>query len=231
MVVTFLGSLIQSCCGEGETLQTNITGMCAECLQRLCHTGFAPAHGVCVFPVYTVQALGCSAGNSLRQALGCMHFPGLSYSGSGSRVLHKGTDLVGPLFCALPRSEQLRWPGAWRAQLPPVEGCVLSPPPFQLLSFLGVQPMRLLRCGVRLFWGADLWLQPSQRMSTIQNPRKSWLAMKPACCLVDDASLGPRLPTSGSGCPCLPVSGVGWAGLQPASSAQSFVLWAGLVTS
>jgi len=48
--------------------------------------------------------------------------------------------------------------------------------------------------------------------------------MKPACSLVDDASLGPRFPPSGSGCPRLPVSGPGWAGLQPASSAQSFVL-------
>ena len=44
----------------------------------------------------------------LQPALGCMHFPGLSCSGSGTRVLLKGTDLVGPAFCALPRSEQLR---------------------------------------------------------------------------------------------------------------------------
>ena len=32
------------------------------------------------------------------------------------------------------------------------------------------------------------------------------------------------MPSSGSGCPHLPVSSGGWAGLQPASSAQSFVL-------
>ena len=32
----------------------------------------------------------------------------LSRSGSGSRVLPKGADSVGPAFCALPRSEQLR---------------------------------------------------------------------------------------------------------------------------
>ena len=47
-------------------------------------------------------------GISLKGALGCVHFPGLSCSGSGSWVLHKGADLVGPAFCALPRSEQLR---------------------------------------------------------------------------------------------------------------------------
>jgi len=39
--------------------------------------------------------------------------PGLSHSGSGSWVFHKGTDLVGPAFYALPRSKQLRQPGAW----------------------------------------------------------------------------------------------------------------------
>ena len=83
---------------------------------------------------------------------------------------------------------------------------LLTPPPL-LLDFLGVQPAHLLR----------------QKL-TVQNPRKSWLAMKPACSLVDNASLGLRLPPSGSGCPCLPVSGGGWAGPQPASSTLSFVL-------
>ena len=102
---TFLGSLVQSCCGEGGTLQTNNTGMCS---QGLGHTGFAPAHGVCAFPVYTAQALGCSAGNCLRWALDCMYFPGLSHSASGTRVVLRGADSVGPAFCALPRSEQLR---------------------------------------------------------------------------------------------------------------------------
>ena len=102
MVVTFLCSLVQSCCGEGRTLQTNISGICGECSQCFSHTGFAPAHGVCAFMVYTVQALDCSAGNCLRHALGCMHFPGLSHSGSGSWVLHKGADSVGPAFCAFP---------------------------------------------------------------------------------------------------------------------------------
>ena len=54
-------------------------------------------------------------GNCLKRALGCVHCPGLSRSGSGSWVLHKGADSVGPEFCALPRSEQLRRPGACRA--------------------------------------------------------------------------------------------------------------------
>ena len=107
-VVTYLGLLAQSFCGEGETLQTNITGMCGKCSQCLSHIGFVPAHSLCDFPVYTVQALGCSAGNYLSHTLGCVNFPGLSHSASGSRVLHRGADLVWPAFCAFPRSKQLR---------------------------------------------------------------------------------------------------------------------------
>ena len=98
----------QACCGEGGTLQTNITGVCGECSQCFSCTGFAPTHSLCTFMVYTSQALGCSARNGLRQVLGCMHFPGLSRLDSGSWVFHQGADLVGPVFCALSRSEQLR---------------------------------------------------------------------------------------------------------------------------
>ena len=93
----FLGCLVQSCFGERGTLQTNITGMC---LQWFSHTGFVPTHGVCAYPVYTAQTLGCSSGNCLMWALGCMHFPGLSPSGSW--ILYKGADLVGLAFCTIP---------------------------------------------------------------------------------------------------------------------------------
>ena len=61
-------------------------------------------------------------GNCLKWALGCVHFPCLSHSGSGSRVFHKGTELVGPVFCALPGSEQLRRPGAKQEHSPQVGG-------------------------------------------------------------------------------------------------------------
>ena len=101
---TFLGSLVQSCCGEGVMLQTNNTGVCLQCLS---HTGPAPDHSACALPIHTAQALGCSTGNHPRQALGCMHLPGLSHSGSGTRVVLRGSDSVGPAFCALPRSKQL----------------------------------------------------------------------------------------------------------------------------
>ena len=59
-MVTYIGSRVQLCCREGGTMQTNITGMCGECLQCMDHTGFAPAHGTCAFPVYTAQGPGSS---------------------------------------------------------------------------------------------------------------------------------------------------------------------------
>ena len=73
----FLGSLVQSHCGKGGMLQTNNTVMLTQCLSP---AGPAPAHGA-----QTTQALCCSAGNRLRPALGFMHLPGLSRSGSALR--------------------------------------------------------------------------------------------------------------------------------------------------
>ena len=84
-------------------LQTNNTGVCS---QYLSHTGPAPAHGACVLPAHTAQVLGYSARNRRRPALGCMHLPGLSHSGSSTWVVLRDADSVGPAFCALPRSSQ-----------------------------------------------------------------------------------------------------------------------------
>ena len=107
-MVIYLGSLVQFCCGEGRTLQTNITGVCGERSQYLGRTGFAPTHGVCAFPVYTAQAPGCSAGNSKAGPGLCVlhRSKPLRFRFSGTQVLgYKGTDSVGPAFCALPRSK------------------------------------------------------------------------------------------------------------------------------
>ena len=81
-MVTYLGSLVHLCCGEGRALQTNNTGVWGKCSQCLGHTGFSPAHGVCAFPVYTTQAPGCSAGELSK---------------------------VGPALHAFPRSKPLRF--------------------------------------------------------------------------------------------------------------------------
>ena len=169
-LVVYLGSLVQLCCREGGTLQTNITGVCGECLQCLGHTGFAPAHGVCAFPVYTAQAPGCSAG-----------------------VLSK----VGPGLCALPRSKPLRFESSGTTQRHRLSwACVLCPSQVgaaQVTRYLAralssggavclitfpVTAARFPGCAAgalsqvcMCLWGADLWLRPSWWMSTVQDPR------------------------------------------------------------
>ena len=130
---------------------------------------------VCVcFPIYTAQALGCSAGELSKVGPGLRALPmskPLRFRFLGTPQRHS----VGPVFCALPRSEQFRRPGACRAHTP--HGWrILSPPLSQPLGFLGVQRECHLRCAVCLLWGADLWLRPLWRMSTVQDPRKIWLA-------------------------------------------------------
>ena len=132
--------------------------------------GLPQLTAACAFPAYTAQAPGCSAGHCPKWTLCFMYFPGLSCSGSGSWVFHKGTDSVGPAFCGLPRSRssgdqvlgESTVPGVW---------CILSPPCSQLLGFLGAQQECCLRCAVCRLWGADLRLRPSWQMSTVQDPR------------------------------------------------------------
>ena len=127
-----------------------------------------PLLTVCAFPVYTAQAPGCSAGELSK---------------------------VGPGLCALPRSKPLRFSGtpqrhrlSWACVLCPSQvraaqvtrwlARALSPggavqlitSPSQLLGFLGAQRECRLRCNMCLLWGADLWLQPSWRLSTVRIP-------------------------------------------------------------
>ena len=49
-MATYLRSLVQLCCGERGTLQTNTGGMCGECSQWMDHTGFATAQSSMNFP-------------------------------------------------------------------------------------------------------------------------------------------------------------------------------------
>ena len=141
----YLGSLVQLCCGEEGMLQTNITGMCGECSQCLDHTGFDPAYGVCVFPVYTAQAPDCSAGE-------------LSKAGPGLRALPRPKPLRF-LFLGTPQRHRHSWacvlcPSQVRAAQVtrclastqyPCGQCSLSPPLSQPLGFLGAKWEHCLR--------------------------------------------------------------------------------------
>ena len=154
-----------------------------------------PLLTVCVFPVYTAQALGCSPRNCLRRALGCMHFPGLSCSGSGSCRLGWAYVLCSSHVQAAQVTRCLVSAVAPSWRLCPVA----SPVPAAWFSgYTTGMPSQV--CCVSLL-GADLWLRSSRQMLTVQHPKKFWLTTKPACSLVEEASLGPRLPTSSSGCP------------------------------
>ena len=78
---------------------------CCKQITLACARSVSASLGMPLHTAHTAQALHCSAGNRLRLALGCMYLPGLSRSGSGTQVVLRGADLVGPAFCALPRSE------------------------------------------------------------------------------------------------------------------------------
>ena len=136
-------------------------------------------------------------------------FPSLHCS--CSRLLCRELSDAGPGLHALPRSKPLRFRFSGTPQRHRLGwACVLCPSQVQAAQmtrclastvapswrlwliaspdpaaqFSGCTmgaPSQVCLC---LFWGCDLWPWPSWRMSTIQNPKKSWLAMKSACSLV-----------------------------------------------
>ena len=69
--------------------------------------------GLPLLTVHTAQALGCSAANRLRPALGCMHLPSLSCSGSDTQVVPRGADWLSLCFVPFPGPSSS---GVWRVQ-------------------------------------------------------------------------------------------------------------------
>ena len=124
--------------------------------------------------------LHCSGSRLLyrERALSCVHFPGLSRSGSGSWILHKGADLVGPVFCAFPCP---RSSGSQELEELTLLRCSLTYPLPIPASVSGSA-----RSGAPCVSSGELisWLRPSWQMSTIQNLRKSLVRnWKPVCTL------------------------------------------------
>ena len=161
-------------------------------------------------------------------ALSCMHCPGPSRSGSGSWVLHKETDSLGPAFCSFPGQSSS---GNQELDAHTLQVQRDFSPPQSQPQFPGA----LVGCALCLFRGANLWLWPSRWMSTIQNLRKSLVRnWKSVCSLVGDAISGaefaPFWPLAGAR--LLHASGRGLASPQPASSSlvllsPLFCEWAG----
>ena len=125
----FLGSLVQSRCGEGGTLQTNNTGVCSQCLS---HTGPAPAHSTHSSGSRLLCREPSEAGPGL-------HAPPRS---KPLRFRHSGS----------PQRHRLGWACVLcpsQVRVARVFGehshCDSSPFPSLLLSFLGVQLAPLLQ--------------------------------------------------------------------------------------
>ena len=125
---------------------------------------------------------------------------------SGSRLLHRESSEAGPGLHAPPRSKLLRFRHSSSPQRRRLGwACILCPSQ--------VRAAQVIRCLVSavtathhlpypcrsVFW-VYTWRTFSDRCWPSRTPKKSRLATKPACSLVDNASLGPWLPPSGSGC-------------------------------
>ena len=155
-MATHLGSLVQLCCGDEGTLQTNTTDTCWECLQWMDHTEFTRAQGSVCFLELPAQSPGCSA-RALSQVSPAFHaLP--SFKLSGSWVLCKGIDPDG--LCVLCPSQ------VWVAQVTGCLGSTLSqvghasysPAQSLLLGFPGVSREHSPRCAMCPLWGTDLRL-------------------------------------------------------------------------
>ena len=149
-MVTYLGSLVHLCRGEGGTLQRNITGMYGECLQCLGHM----AHGMCAFPVYTAQDPG-----------------ELSKVGPGLHALPMH-ELLRFRFSGTPQRHRYGWACGLcpsQVQAAQVTRCLLSTlssggavrlitSPIPAAQFPGYTVGAPFQCAVCLLWGADFWL-------------------------------------------------------------------------
>ena len=148
-------------------------------MQCMDHTGFFLAHGCHVLFQSTLLSLQVALQGicPAKRALHFVHSPGLSCSGSGPQVVHKSTDSVGCVFCTLPRSEQFRRPGAWRAHSPQVCGVSyhLSGPSLLVSWVCGrstVSSVLFVSSG-ELISGCD---PPGGRPLSRVPGRKTWLA-------------------------------------------------------
>ena len=176
-------------------LQTNSAVVGTQCL--------SPAGPVLSRGVQTGPALRCSAGNHLRPALGCVHFPGPSLSGSALRQPSEAQIRLGLRFVPFPGPSSS---GVWRARS------------LRLVAF-SAAAAQFSGCTAGTPCQADCDCPALQEV----------LAKKPACSLVGKVSPGLRLPLSspyGSGC----LSPAG-DGLQPAISIPFFVLCVVLAVS
>ena len=174
-------------------LQTDIAGMCGEHSQYSCHAGCARAHG-CVLSPSTLLRLPAAlygVGPALR-AVPVFRYStkartrlGLRFVPSPAQVAQAARSLMGALS-----------PGVVHLILSVVPASVSARP-----SWVHAPCVYSRELASRQ--------RPSQRMSTIQNLRKSLVRnWRPVCSLIGDTPLGPSLPLSPPPC-LLPLVGDG----------------------
>ena len=138
---------------------------CCKQITLACARSVSSSLGMPLHTAHTAQALRCSSGNRLRPALGCMHLPGLSHSGSLS---------------GSPQRRRFGW------------ACVLCPSQDRVARVFGERG----RCDLPPFPAAQFSGctagSPSQADGGCPEPQEV-LVKKPACSLVGNVSLGPRL--------------------------------------
>ena len=146
---------------------------------------------------------------TLRDPMDCS-LPGSSVHGIyRARVLEWGAIAFSIRFLGTPQRHRLGWacvlcPSQVRAaQATRCLASTLSPGGAVCLITSPVPATQFPRLAQQesCLWGTDLWLQPSWLMSTVQDPRKTWLATGGLLAVWwRMPSLGPRLPLSGSDC-------------------------------
>ena len=113
--------------------------------------GLPQLTAACAFWVYTAQAAGCFAGHCPKQALGFLHFPGLSCLGQVLGYAARAQIRLSMCFVPFPGPSSSGDQVLGKCTLQSV-WCILSPPWSWLLSFLGAQRECPLSCAVCLLW-------------------------------------------------------------------------------
>ena len=145
-VVTYLGSLVQLCCGGRGTLKISTASMCRECSQRMDHTGFdRPRQHVLPRSI-------------LPRLQGALQDP-------------DGLCILCPS-----QAQVIRVTGCLASALSQVGRVSYTPPRSWPLGFSGAPLRHSIRHTVCLLWGADLRLWHSWNLWTVQDPRKMCLA-------------------------------------------------------
>ena len=191
--------LVQFSPSRGRARRCRQISLCVGSTHHVPATLGLPRSRVCVLPIYTAQAPGCSIWSVLHIACG-----------SSFRVLHKSADLVAPAFCA--------FPGLSSSGSQELDGLFLpSAAPASVSAHAGGVPVACV-CSQELASSHD---PPGSGCRPSRISGSLWIETGGLFAVWEGMpSLGPSLPLSPPPC-LLPLTG--WAGLPQASSSLEFL--------